>query len=100
MTRGERTFIFNICVLVLNILIGTVIEVFIIFASAFILAGAPESIRQSAPVSVILPFLLLAGLLCAIAVSRLCIIRALDKFDLRDKLDPKLVTRYPPSKKS
>lgn len=95
MTIKERTFVFNICVGIFNIILGITIEGFMIFGSMFLLMGLSEEAQQSVPVNVILPFILIIGLFASIAISRQCIIWVLDKFDLRNRLDPKLSRRYP-----
>ena len=95
MTIKERTWLFNICVGIFNILLGLIIEGFLIFSCFFLLAGLSEEAQQSVPVNVLLPFILIIGLFAAVAISRWCVIWALDKFNLRDKLDHKLTRRYP-----
>ncbi len=95
MTTKERTLLFNIAVAIYNIILGLVIEGFLIFACWFILIGLPEESQKSVPVNVLLPFILIIGLIAAISISRNTVIWALDRFDLRDKLDPKLSKRYP-----
>ena len=95
MTVGERTLLFNICVIVFNVVLGLLIEGFLIFSLLFFLAGASESVQQSVPVGVVLPFVLIVGLFACIAISRKCVIWAIDRFDLREKLDSKLTARYP-----
>ena len=95
MTKKELTLLFNICVGIFNILLGLIIEGFLIFACLFILYGLPEQAQQSVPVNVLLPFILIVGLFSSMAISRRCVIWAIDKFDLRDRLDSKLTSRYP-----
>lgn len=95
MTISERTFLFNIIVGLFNIVLGLLIEGFLVFSCWFILIGFSEEVQQSVPVNVILPFILIIGLFASIAISRNCVIWALDKFDLRDKLDQNLTKRYP-----
>ncbi|MBR0031687.1 MAG: hypothetical protein IJP61_05320 [Treponema sp.] len=94
MTRKERTFVFNICVGIFNIILGLVIEGFLIFSCMFIIAGLSEEAQQSIPVTVLLPFVLIIGLFASIAISRKSIIWFLDKFDYREKLDPALSAKY------
>lgn len=99
MTTSERTLVFNICLGIFNIALGLLICGFLIFGSMFILAGMSESARESVPVSVILPFILIAGLFASMAISRSAVIFVLDKFDLRQKLDQKMTSRYPSKKR-
>ncbi len=94
MTRKERTFVFNICVGIFNILLGLLIEGTLIFGCMFLLSGLSEESQQSVPVSVLLPFVLIVGLFASVAISRKCIIWFLDKFDYREKLDPGLSAKY------
>ena len=94
MTRKERTFVFNICVGIFNIVLGLLIEGTLVFGCMFLLAGLPEAAQQSVPVSVILPFILIIGLFAAVAISRRCILWFLDKYDFREKLDPSLSAKY------
>lgn len=95
MTIGERTLLFNVIIILFNIILGLIVEGFLIFGSWFLLIGFSEETQQSIPVNVLLPFILIIGLFACMAISRKCVIWALDKFDLREKLDPKLVKRYP-----
>ena len=95
MTKSERTFWFNIAVGIFNIIVGLLIEGFLILAGYIFLADLSEEARDSVPVNVILPFVLLIGLIASVSISRSCIIWALDKFNLREKLDPNLIKRYP-----
>jgi len=95
MTIGERTFIFNICVGIFNIILGLLICGFLVIGIFFVLDGFSEETRQSGFMNALLPFILIAGFFSSVAISRKCVIWVLDKFNLRDKLDPKLVSRYP-----
>ena len=99
MTVKERTLLFNVLIGIFNVALGLLICGFLVIASAFFLAGMSEDARQSVPVGVILPFLLIAGLFASIAISRSAIIFVLDHFNLRDKLDIKMTSRYPSKKK-
>ncbi len=98
MTKSERTLLFNIIVGLFNIVIGLLIEGFLILAGYILLADLTPEARESVPVNVLLPFVLLIGLIAAMSISRSCVIWALDKFNLREKLDSNLLKRYPRKK--
>ncbi len=94
MTVKERTLVFNICIGIFNIVLGLCICGFLILGIGFVLSKMSESAQQSVPVSVIVPLVLIVGLFASIAISRSVVIFVLDKFDLRNKLDPKMTSRY------
>ncbi len=95
MTIGERTFFFNLGVIVFNIVLGLIIEGFLVFGCLFLLMGFSSEVQNSIPVGVVLPFILIIGFFACVAISRRCVTWGIDKFDLRDKLDQNLVKRYP-----
>ena len=94
MTTKERTLLFNLVVVVFNLVVGLAIEGAIIILLIVAMANLPESVAQSVPVSVILPFLMFLGLIAAILVSIAAIQWAIPHFHLEDKLDPALVKKY------
>ena len=95
MTIGERTLLFNICVIIFNIVLGLCIEGFLVFSCFFFMQGFSKEVQQSIPVTVVLPFILLVGFFACVAISRRCVTWAIDRFNLRDKLDQNLLNRYP-----
>lgn len=95
MTIGERTFVFNIFVMLFNIVLGLIIEGFLLFSCFFLMQGFSPEVQQSIPVTVVLPFILLVGFFACVAISRRCVTWAIDRFNLRDKLDQNLLKRYP-----
>ncbi|MCR5124665.1 MAG: hypothetical protein K6B43_05665 [Treponema sp.] len=95
MTIGERTFFFNLGVIVFNIVLGLIIEGFLVFGCLFLLMGFSSEVQNSIPVGVVLPFILIIGFFACVAISRRCVTWVIDKFDLRDKLDQNLIKRYP-----
>lgn len=95
MTIGERTLLFNIGVIIFNIILGLIIEGFLVFGCLFLLMGLSTEVQNSIPMTVVLPFILIVGFFACVAISRRCVTWAIDRFDLRDKLDQNLVKRYP-----
>lgn len=93
MTIKERTTYFNILVGIFNIVLGLVIEFALIGASFVFLSKFPNS-AESIPVSVLLPFILFAGLIIAMFISINVISWVITHFNLQDKLDQKVVRRY------
>lgn len=93
MTTKERTFLFNICVILYNIFIGLIVEVIILLSLLFFINENPNA-AESVPMQVIFPLLLLAGLIAAMSISVHTVSWAIKKFKLEDKLDPKVVSRY------
>lgn len=93
MTKQERTFIFNILVIIFNVIIGLAVElalIAILFGALLKIPGVADSF----PVQVILPFLLLAGLIIAMVISVKCVTWAIKTFKLTDKIDQKIIKRY------
>ena len=93
MTKKERTFLFNICVIIYNIVIGLLIEAVLLISLLFFLAEHPN-LSESVFSQIALPVLLLIGLVAAMAISVHTVGWAIRKFRLEDKLDPKVVSRY------
>lgn len=93
MTKTERTLLFNICVMLFNVVLGLAIELTIVLLLLYVLPKIP-SIADSVPSRTVLPFFLLAGLFIAMILSVKCISWAVKTFHLEDKLDEKAVKRY------
>ena len=93
MTTKERTFLFNICVIVFNILIGLFVEAILLLGFLLFFAQNPN-FQESVFSQVALPLLLLIGLIAAMSISVHTVGWAIKKFHLEDKLDPKVVSRY------
>ncbi|WP_294429812.1 hypothetical protein [uncultured Treponema sp.] len=93
MTIKERTFLFNIAVILYNIILGLIIEAVLLIALLFFLAEHPN-LSESIFSQIALPVLLLIGLIAAMAISVHTVGWAIRKFHLEDKLDPKVVSRY------
>lgn len=89
----ERTTLFNICVIVFNILLGLAVELVIIVSLLFFLAENPN-LGESVPMQVALPILLLVGLIAAMSISVKTVGWAIERFNLQDKIDPKVTSRY------
>ena len=79
MTIGERTFVFNIFVMLFNIVLGLIIEGFLLFSCFFLMQGFSPEVQQSIPVTVVLPFILLVGFFACVAISRRCVTWAIDR---------------------
>jgi hypothetical protein len=93
MTKKERTFLFNICVILYNILIGLAVTAVLLISLLFFLAENPN-LSESVFVQIALPIILLIGLIAAMSISVHTVGWAIKKFHLEDKLDPKVVSRY------
>ncbi|MBQ9622233.1 MAG: hypothetical protein IJJ71_12035 [Treponema sp.] len=93
MTKKERTFVFNICVLLYNLVLGLVIEGFLFLAVIFLISKN-QNLAESIFSQIALPLVLLAGLITAMAISVKTVGWFIKKFNLEDKLDEKLVSRY------
>lgn len=93
MTTKERTFVFNICVIAFNIVVGLFVEAIVLLALLFFLTEHPN-LSESVFAQVALPLLLLIGLIATMSISVHAVSWAIKKFHLEDKLDPKLVSRY------
>jgi hypothetical protein len=93
MTTKERTFVFNICVILYNIFIGLLVEAVILVSLLFFFSEHPN-MSESIFGQIALPILLLIGLIAAMSISVHTVGWAIKKFHLEDKLDPKVVNRY------
>ena len=93
MTKKERTFIFNLCVILFNIIIGLFVEGILLISLLFFFAENPN-VGESVFGQIALPILLLIGLIAAMSISVHAVGWAIRKFHLEDKLDPKVVSRY------
>ena len=93
MTKKERTFLFNICVILYNILIGLAVTAVLLISLLFFLAEN-QNLSESVFVQIALPIILLIGLIAAMSISVHTVGWAIKKFHLEDKLDPKVVSRY------
>ncbi len=93
MTKQDRTFIFNICVGLFNIVLGLSIEL-ILVAATFLLLRRFPNIGNSIPTNVLLPFVFIAGLFIAMYISAKTIAKVVRKFNLQEKVDSKAVSRY------
>ena len=93
MTIKERTRIFNLVVIVFNVAIGLLVEGIVIGLLILILKSNP-SLGESTFSQVALPLVLLVGLIVAMSISVKTISWAIEKFNLQDKLDPKVVSKY------
>ena len=93
MTTKERTLVFNICVILFNIIVGLLVELVLIVALMFFIAENPN-LGESVFMQIALPILLLIGLIAAMSISVHSVGWAIHKFHLEDKLDPKVVSRY------
>lgn len=93
MTKKERTFLFNICVILYNILIGLAVTAVLLISLLFFLTENPN-LSESVFVQIALPIILLIGLIAAMSISVHTVGWVIKKFHLEDKLDPKVVSRY------
>lgn len=93
MTTKERTFVFNICVIVFNIIVGLLVEAVLLISLLFFFTDHPN-MQESVFGQIALPILLLIGLIAAMSISVHAVSWAIRKFNLSDKLDPKVVSRY------
>ena len=93
MTKKERTLLFNLCVIVYNILIGLAVTAVLFISLLFFLAENPN-LSESIFVQIALPIILLIGLIAAMSISVHTVGWAIKKLHLEDKLDPKVVSRY------
>ncbi len=93
MTIKERTRIFNLAVIVFNVALGLLVEGIVIGLLILVLKSNPN-LGESTFSQVALPLVLLVGLIIAMSISVKAISWAIVKFNLQDKLDPKVVSRY------
>ena len=93
MTVKERTRIFNLVVIIFNVALGLLVEGIVMGLLIFVLKSNPN-LGESTFSQVALPLVLLVGLIIAMSISVKVISWAIVKFNLQDKLDPKVVSRY------
>lgn len=93
MTKKERTLVFNLCVILYNLVLGLLIEGFLFLAVIFLISKN-QNLAESVFSQIALPLVLLAGLITAMAISVKTVGWFIKKFNLEDKLDEKLVSRY------
>ena len=93
MTVKERTFLFNICVIIYNILLGLVVEAVFFFLFLLFMAKAPN-LGESVYFQIALPVLMLLGLIIAIYISTRTVGWFIRKFKLEDKLSAKVIEHY------
>lgn len=93
MTIKERTNLFNLCVIVFNVVLGLLVEGIVIGLLILVLHSNPN-LGESTFTQVALPLVLLIGLIVAMSISVKTISWAIIKFNLQDKLDPKVVSKY------
>lgn len=93
MTKKERTFVFNLFVILYNLVLGLLIEG-VLFIAIIFLISRNQNLAESVFSQVALPLVLLAGLIATMAISVKTVGWFIKKFNLEDKLDEKLVSRY------
>ena len=93
MTIKERTFLFNICVIIFNIVIGLFVEGILLISLLFFFSENPN-VSETIFGQLVLPIVLLIGLIAAMSISVHVVSWAIQKFNLTDKLDSKVVMRY------
>ena len=93
MTKKERTLLFNLCVIIFNIVIGLLVEGVLLLSLLFFFTENPNA-GETVFGQIALPILLLIGLIAAMSISVHAVGWAIRKLHLEDKLDPKVVSRY------
>ena len=93
MTKKERTFVFNLCVIIFNIIIGLLVEGILLISLLFFFTDHPN-MSENIFGQIALPVVLLIGLIAAMSISVHVVGWVIQKFNLSDKLDPKVVSRY------
>ncbi|MBR1722136.1 MAG: hypothetical protein IJ727_06600, partial [Treponema sp.] len=68
MTTTERTFLFNVGVVIYNIILGLIIETIMLILLLLIMAKN-MNLGESIFIQILLPIMLLAGLILAIYIS-------------------------------
>ena len=95
MTTKERTFLFNICVILYNILLGLIIEgIFFFLFLLFIAKTNNQNMGESIYIQIALPVMMLVGLIMAIMLSTKTVGWFIRKFHLEDKLDKRVIDHY------
>ncbi len=93
MTKKERSALFTVLTSVLNIVITLSIEAVLIVGLFFIIRMIPNA-QDNIPVTVVLPFILFAGLIAGLLSFVKVTGWIIKTFKLEDKLDAKIVKRY------
>ncbi len=93
MTIKERTFLFNICVIIYNIFLGLVVEGIFFFIFLLFIAKTPN-LGESVYFQIALPIFMLFGLILAIMISTKTVGWFIRKFHLEDKLSKKVIAHY------
>lgn len=95
MTTFERTILFNICVIIYNILLGLVIEtvIFVLYL-LFIALTKNQNLGESVYIQIALPVMMLLGLILAIFISTKTVAWFIQKRHLEDKLSQKVIEHY------
>ena len=93
MTTKERTLVFNLCVIVFNIVLGLTVEAIVLIGLMFFLTENPN-LAKSMFSQIAIPIFLLLGLIAAMAISTYAVGWVIRKFHLEDKLDQKVISRY------
>lgn len=93
MTVKERTLLFNLCVIIYNIILGLIVEgaFFILF---LLFMGKFPNLGESVYFQLALPILMLFGLVAAILISTRTVRAFIKKFHLEDKLSEKVIEHY------
>ena len=93
MTTTERTFLFNVGVVIYNIILGLIIETIMLILLLLIMAKN-MNLGESIFIQILLPIMLLAGLILAIYISNRSVSWFIKKFKLTDKLSKKVLVHY------
>ena len=95
MTTFERTILFNICVIIYNILLGLVIEAALFFLFLlFIAVTKKQNLGESVYIQIALPVMMLLGLILAIFISYKTVAWFINKHHLENKLSQKVIEHY------
>ena len=94
MTVKERTFLFNCFVWLMNAVLFILIEGGLYLGLMLYVLPQFKDAENSGIVNAILPIILIAGLFVCIAISVNIVTWVIKHFELQDKLNPKLVSRY------
>lgn len=95
MTIKERTFLFNLCVIIYNIMLGLIVEgIFFFLFLLFIAKTNNQNMGESIYIQIALPVMMLVGLIIAIVISTKTVGWFIRKFKLEDKLDKKVIDHY------
>ena len=95
MTTKERTFLFNICVILYNILLGLIVEgVFFFLFLLFIAKTNNQKMGESIYIQIALPVMMLVGLIIAIVISTKTVGWLIKKYHLENKKKKKVIEHY------